>query len=718
MYFEESNPSRLSSVIWEEVGQSQLESAENSRVKASKTSPFFGSQLTDGCRQKLTQRDSRSVLKLAEQKSPEILSTPPPPETFPDLRPQIGNLVKIMRVIFDSILDKEGCPEKWESRAKGGESGCQAQMDFVVRGLKLLAKRVLELKLEKRPRSQNVGKKLLEAKIFATDDNFKPQNDKRETDLMRESAPGYLEKPDSELVFKKTVLKQRHLKSLVGEKKSRAKKRKRRTKSNQQSLYISNSKKRLKKSVKKAQNSRNKSYNRTKLTLNDNDFSYISSGVDIWGLTRRNKMLELGAKMQGYESATLDKGIVFSRPFTGKSLMKKNKSKAHFSLRKIGEAPSKLEWFQKMREKRSQCARETNSFITGFQSNFIRLSGLRNRSINSGHVSKRGKTQKGSLNRIKQKLKLTAESGSQINKPRRLNPKLDRKILTCFQKSPKLKNKKVSEFVINSPQSLNSMTLLSQKIANTSEMKTWITKIGEKKTPASKKAKARKKVKRVKRPKSKARAAATLSSPAKQVRRGRRKEDKRGKKELRLKNVLVEKPNLKNLFLKIANTTKGGQSNSISFLKIFSTKHGNEAHLDRKTNKLWELFKKQRVKQRQNKGEAKQAAKKEKEGDRFYYDDSNFNSVIQKEAKKKKKSHKKKSSKKPDFYLKNIVISEEICNRIMGNSPFCKSGKQLRRLNKSKFVSSRVLADPKENRSPNVSDQKPIKKRSQFKFKN
>jgi hypothetical protein len=719
MYFEESNPSQLSNVIWEEIDQSDMQSAKVDNLKPSKTSPSFHKGFSNLKNKKEAEKIQRLELGILPQVITEKEEENIKSDENEQIRPKIDSLIRTIRFIFLSILGKDNPMTNIENEIEMLKNDSLSGLDFINKSLKILGKFIFEMKLKKRICMDQLGNKTVE-KVFASDDNFKRRK-AFQNNPMRESAPENLQISEQELIFKKTVLKERHLKSIVGDKKPRNKKRKRRTKSNQQSLYISNSKKRLKKSVKKAQTKRNKSYNKTKLTLNDNDFSYISSGVDIWGLTRRNKMVELGAKFRGYESGTLDKGIIFSRPFTGKCLLKNDKSKAHFSLRKIGEAPSKLEWFKQMRDKGKKSGRETNSFITGFQSNFIKLSGLRNRSINSGRVSKRNHIKKGSLNRIKQKLKLTAESGSQINKPKRLNPKLDRRILTCFQKSPKLKNKKVSEFIINSPQSLNSMTLLSQKIANTSEMKTWVAKMGENKINENKKVKMKKNLKKLKRLKSKLRSEITLYSPEKN--KMDKKNVKKMKKGLKLKNLWNEKPNLKNMFIKIANTTKGNQNNSISFLKIFSTKNGNEIELDKKANKLWQLFKKQKERQKKktkiNLKMKKEENQLKEEGNKFYYDDSNFNSFIKKDKKKLKKkgSKKKKSSKKSDLHLKNFMISEKMCQKLISNSPLYNSGKQSKRLNKSKFVSSRILGLPKENFNPNIPEKKPKKKKLKLKLK-
>lgn len=732
MFFEESNSSKLSNMIVEDLLESDIKPAKISPVNPLKTSPSFGNRLPtritlnhDNADWKIKLEVEKQVLRQKEEIQKRFF------EERDYINSKLKGLTRMMWLLFNTIAE-EGIGRNLKSKGMpeliNRDEG--SQIEYLADGLKRVFKIIFDSKLKKRISSVNSNKRVFK-KLHNSLENLPETKTRKFSSEMRESAPDCLHTLTKELVFKKTVLKEKHLKSIVGEKKPKSKKRKRRVKSGQQSLYISNSKKRFKKSAKTAHLLKNKSCNKTKLTLNDHDFSYVSNGVDIWGLTRRNKMIELGSKLNGFESGTLDKGIIFSRPFPVKNPSKRNKSKAHFSLRKIGEAPSKLEWFQQVKDTAgNQAGTETKSFVTGFQSNFIKLSGLRNRSINSGMMSKRSKIKKGSLNQIKEKLKLTAESGSQTNKPRRLNPKLDRKILTCFQKSPKLKNKKVSEFIINSPQSMNSMTILSQKIANTSEMKTWVSKLGDKKVFGSKKNKSKKNSKKIKRVKGEMKSELTQFSPGKMQIKTDIKIEKPLKKGLKFKNLWNEKPASKNLILKVANTTKGGQQNTISFLKIFSTKNGNEVNFDKKTTKLWELFKKQKDKQKdkqKKKGKTNLSSKSKKiekpekeEGNKFYYDDSNFNSFIKKDDKKMKKktSKKKKSSKKSELLLKNFLLSEDFCNQILGNTPVYNVNKPFsKRLNRSKFISSRIHAIPQENVNPNIVESKGKNKKTKIKTK-
>jgi hypothetical protein len=713
MFFEESQSSRVGNGDPGESEESGRESIGRCEVNPLKTSPSFGNRLPKcGVMRNMHNRISMKAemqRKLAEQRGDveaKFLGEKK------EIQMKLDSLVRATCAVFNTVVGGE---RKMREEMREGRVHEVVQIEFVMECIKGLSKFVFENNLKKR-KSREASQRKWGERVFKTWEKEKVEGD---VEGMRESAPECLHTLTKGLVFRKTVLKGKHLESIVGEKKPKNKKRKRRVKGSQQSLYISNSKKRFKKVGKGGHMLKNKSCNKTKLTLNDHDFSYISNGVDIWGLTRRNKMVELSSKLQGFESGTLDKGTLFARPFPTKPIVKKNKSKAHFSLRKIGEAPSKLEWFQQIREDvKKQTHGESQSVLGGFQSNFIKLSGLRNRSINSGRVSKRSKIKKGSLNQIKQKLKLTAESGSQTNKPRRLNPKLDRRILTCFQKSPKLKSKKVSEFLVNSPQSMNSMTLLSQKIANTSEMKTWVTKLGEKRGFGSKKVRPKKGSKKVRKPKDKDKEKEKGSKKGSPKSKGERGV----KKGLKLKSLWNERPQSKNLVLKIANTTKGKPQHTISFLKIFSTKNGNEVNFDKKTTKLWELFKKQKDKQKKkSKGKVGTKEKSPEEGNKFYYDDSNFNSFTKQEHNKapRKASKKKKAPKKADLHIKNFFLSEDFCNQILGGAPVFGNNPSSKRLEKSKFVSSRVLALPlpKENFSPNLPDSKQKCKKSKIKFK-
>ena len=299
-----------------------------------------------------------------------------------------------------------------------------------------------------------------------------------------------------------------------------------------QSLYLE--------THKETHSSRNKSYSRAK--------QRIEPGAEFFDSTNRTRNKK-AAKRTRLEGKTLPKGAFSSKTVAGRRVRAEARSKAHFSLRKIGEAPSRSEWFKgkgkgKGKGKsRGTRVRGSSSFMLGFPK--ISPHMARNLSTNYGCVGnlhslhqlngiggvgkdiiphfkaakKRGG--KKSLNSIKQQLKLTAESGAQTGdnvKPKiksgreaRLQEactpdwekkkqahcqsfgkdskqKLTRGVLACFQKSPKTRGGRGKDFVVGSPQSLNSMTLVSQKIANTTEMRTWVTRMDEKAALSSKRA--------------------------------------------------------------------------------------------------------------------------------------------------------------------------------------------------------------------------------------
>ena len=608
-------------------------------------------------------------------------------------------------IINSVIVEKEGL-EKVQRIIQNEKPGSDNRIQFLTEAMKLLAKTVVQYTINgKTILKRNLTNiKKQNDKMFSSEECISKQKRNQFQGELRESAPEMFNNTAKELVFKKTVIKQQHLDNLLSQKDKQLKKRKRRTKSTQQSLYISNPKKQNKKANRSTRIIKNRSCNKTKLTLNDNEFSCISSGVDIWGLTRRNKILELGNKISGLETQTLEKGILTTKILPNKKANSKDKSKAHFSLRKIGEAPSRSEWFQQMR-RGVKDKKGSNSFMTGFQSNFIKLSGMRNLSINNGKMSGRSRVKKGSLNSIKQKLKLTAESGNQTNKHKSIHPKLNREILTCFQKSPKLKTKKVSEFIINSPQSLNSMTLVSQKIANTSEMKTWVAKLDEKRIHLSKA--FQRELKRAHKKHRRIYAEVRKESPDLHVKKKKKKKSQKAVKGLKLNYLWDEKCKNKNALMKVVKTAKGADNNSISFMKMFSTKNRNETNFNKKTTKLWELFKKQKKKKRTQKQKLERSPKilkkpNKNEGEKFFYYDSNFNSLIDETEKGlKRKINKKRKVKRSDKNLKIINTDKDVKKDQKQKYHYSPSKRSKTKNSKSKYSSSRILTVPNENTNPN-----------------
>lgn len=304
-----------------------------------------------------------------------------------------------------------------------------------------------------------------------------------------------------------------------------------------QSLYLE--------TWKEPTSNRNKSYSKPK--------RIIDPHPDFFDTTNRSKKQKSNKKTH-LQSKTLPKGAFKNKTVAGRRNRQEARSKAHFSLRKIGEAPSRSEWFKGKRirgKSKGSRPRGASSFMLGFQK--LNPNMPRNLSTNHGCVTNlhslhqvphpqpeiaphlkphKKRAGKKSLNSIKQRLKLTAESGAQSGDRKKINSimvdmikapvrqksksktnrenrtlhnqsklkkaldqsyskhqsftkehrkKLSRGVLACFQKSPKTRgNRKKHDLTINSPQSLNSMTLVSQKIANTSEMRTWVAKLDEK----------------------------------------------------------------------------------------------------------------------------------------------------------------------------------------------------------------------------------------------
>jgi len=68
--------------------------------------------------------------------------------------------------------------------------------------------------------------------------------------------------------------------------------------------------------------------------------------------------------------------------------------------------------------------------------------------------------------------------------------------------------------------------------------------------------------------------------------------------------------------------------------------------------------------------------------------------------------------------LKNFLLSEDFCNQILGNTPVYNVNKPFsKRLNRSKFISSRIHAIPQENVNPNIVESKGKNKKTKIKTK-
>lgn len=649
MFFEGSEVSKFSDVIWEEVTQSKMTSLDNNKVEKHL---LINSQISQ------SQKESSKCLHLEKKKSifQNQKYNSKTKLSIDHLTNTAKNLLNILKNEFIQIKNSN-LPRLFD------KDSIEKNLEDVQTTLKLFAKILLDLKLNKKIFSDaKESKNLFSCQILKSDIMPKITSDKRI--LRRNSAPENIIVENNDLKFKRIIIKQKELDDLISNTVFINKKRKIKQKKKQKSLFIG-CKKKPSKFSKSSKMKKYNSQNKTKLTLNENDRSNYSLCHDIWGFSKKNHLSKIGSKKLKNISENNEKeNIVNNTPHMT------DKSKVHFSLKRIGNAPSKSNWIEQMNSKKGKVS---SSFIHGIQSNFAKLSGQRNLSINNGRIKPKSHYKKESLSSIKQNFKLTAESGCQksdvnyySNKlPRQ---KMNREILTCFQKSPKIKKQIINEFVINSPQSMNSMTLLSQKIFNTSEMKAFIApKLTKNKTKIF-----------------------SINSKIKL----NTEKDKNNKKNLHL-NYFWDDGAKKSVLGKISKTTKGANQPSISFLKMFSTKNKNEHHINSKAKKLWEKFKKKK----QNNLKIKTTDIESENRDNFFYDDSKFDFYEDFNKKKIKKKKVKNSSKS----IKNKKNKEK------GIKKTKNSGKKIK--NKiQKFDSSKIYYGSGEEFEPVIISTQPQEK--------